>query len=295
MSRILLTIIFISLYKLGISQIPCSNAFELDRKKITWDTIQPTKRIYLYGGAAIATSNNTSSTFSGVQRFAAKYVFRPISELDSNKTVLGFDAFISMNLINITPNAISQDSLNFLSMMFPETGNTGFILGPQITWGHGGQNGVSHLFKSELSFSLRQNKISMNVDENDTSSIQTTKTCDFTVLNYNVVPIKYIFEYEPEEKFKAWLSISPYVNILNIPNEDVENFNLLFSEPIFKTGRKNSKIPSAGVKFTGGINGLEFYIDLRNNFNLGLVPDNNPFKGFVFTGGFTTNIQILAK
>lgn len=295
MCKIILTIISLLLFGIGWSQIPCSNAFEFDQKNKVDVKTDSVERIYLYGAAAIATSNNTSTSFTGVQRFAAKYVIASLDTANSGLGFRGLEAFVGLNLINLTPNAISVDSINFLSMMFPETGNTGVIVGPQITILNRKENKVTHSLKSEISGSLRQNKISLRVDENDTSSIQTTRTCDFTVLNINFIPVKYIFNYEAEENFKSWLSVSPYFNWLNIPNEDVENFNLLFSDPFFDGKKSNSVIPSWGVKLTGGINGLEFYIDARSNYNLNSLPDTNPFKGFVFTGGFVTNIQILAR
>lgn len=252
------------------------------------------KRFYLYGAATINTTEALSESLTGTQKFAARYVLYPY---DSNKFCLirGLNAIISINTLNLRPTGVSIDSVDFVSFMFPETGNAGFIFGPECTYLQKRNTNTLHKLSWEASLALRQNKVN-NVNITDSiGTIIGSETIDFSLININVTPLKYTFHYEKED-ITTWLSASVYGHYFNVPNEDAANFNKIFEETVFtNTDGSNSRIYAIGGKISGGINGFEFYADMRNNFTPKTLSNENPYKGFVFNAGFATNLVIFSR
>jgi hypothetical protein len=254
-------------------------------------------RFFLFGAASINTTADITTSLTGAQKFAARYVVVPISTAgDSNGFNFGLDGLISMNALSLKPTDVSKDSIDVVSLMFPETGNAGFIIGPQVSWWKKvEQAGLTHMLGSEISFSLRHDKVrDIPVIDGD-GNFTGTETVSFSVLNWNIMPIKYIFFYQPEASFKSWFSIGGYFNFFNVPDEDVANFNRVFSEPIFTDPEKSSHIFAMGAKISGGVSGFEFFADLRGNVNTTNLSDDNAFKGFIFNAGFTTSLQVFSR
>lgn len=152
-----------------------------------------------------------------------------------------------------------------------------------------------HKLSWEASLALRQNKVN-NVNITDsTGTIIGSETIDFSLININVTPLKYTLHYEKED-ITTWLSASVYGHYFNVPNEDAANFNKIFEETVFtNTDGSNSRIYAIGGKISGGINGFEFYADMRNNFTPKTLSNENPYKGFVFNAGFATNLVIFSR
>lgn len=255
-------------------------------------------RFYLYGSATINTTEGLAESLTGSQKFAARYVLRPHvtgSEKDNTNSKVGINATISINTLNLRPTGVSIDSIDFISFMFPETGNAGFIFGPEVTYFQQTNSNHQHSFSGEASFALRQNKVN-NVGIYDSAGVLTgSETIDFSLINLNVTPIKYTFQYQKDDLL-TWLSLSAYYHYFNVPNEDATNFNKIFDEQVFDDlNGKNSRINAIGGKISGGVNGFEFYADMRNNFTPNTLSDKNPYKGFVFNAGFATSLVVFKR
>lgn len=254
-------------------------------------------RFYLLTATTINTTEDFASSITGAQRFAAKWVLKPyVYGSNKQSDSLGLDLCVSMNAINLRPSGVVKDSIDLIGLMFPGPGNSGFIIGPQLTWKNFKKSRIQHSLVTELTFSLRQSNIENILIKSDTLETTMTESISFSVLNYNIMPMKYTFSYSASDNFSTWISIGPYINIFNIPDEDAMNFNKLFdSSPIFIHPDKKSNIVSLGVKVSGGIEGFEFYVDLRNNFAEIDVSNENVYKGFIFNFGFSTTLQLLSR
>ena len=256
------------------------------------------KRIFIYGGGSVNTSSDLTSSLSATQKFAARYVFAPFVERKIKNWSgwgIGLTGMISMNTLNLEPTGVSKDSIDFVSLMFPETGNAGFIFGPELTYFMKEKNGVYHQFACEISGSLRQNKVNNVLVIDSIGQVAASETVNFSLININIMPIKYTFHYQPEANLSTWFNWGLYYNFFNVPNEDAANFNRIFNEPMFDDEGEDSNINSIGMKISGGINGFEFFADLRYNVTTSGLQNDNPFKGMVFNAGFATSVTVFSK
>lgn len=242
-------------------------------------------KFHFYSITSLNTTEELVNSITGSQKFAILINVLKTKELDEQKIQLkNINLFVSANVLNLKPTGVNKDSVDLVSFNFPETGNAGFLIAPQVNWYE--KNG--HTLSSEGSFSLRQNKINSFLADSN------YETINFSLLNFNLCPIRYMYDYENGD-FKGSVSIAPYINILNIPNEDALNFNKLFNYKMFESSKK-SNIKSLGCKFQLNLNNFIFFLDGRHNFVNHLnIPDDNPLKGFVFNAGFTTAVNIFSR
>lgn len=209
----------------------------------------------------------------------------------------GMDIFIGMNVLNLKPTGITRDSLDLNSLMFPETGTFGVMIAPIFHWYYRKSGNAVHRISSELSYSLRHNKVSNVIQLN---SMQDTvfgpAGIEFTVTNINVMPFRYNFHYVPNKDLTVDFNFGIYYHIFNIPNEDASAMNRLFDEsnPLFRED-KGSYINSIGFKFSCGANGFHIFADIRQNLNTTSLDDGNIYKGMVYNAGIAQNIHIFRK
>lgn len=255
---------------------------------------EKSKRFFMFGQSTINSTADLINQLQGSQKLNFTAVLKQQKE-GKGLGNTGIDLSMSFNILNLKPNGISRDSFDLTSLMFPETGNAGFMIAPSWNWSILPNESGGHRWATEASFSLRQNSVDNLLPANDSLSSK-LEDIRFAVLNFNFMPIKYSFLYESEEDFKFTLNMGIYWNFFNIPNEDASMFNKLFPEdaPMFP-GNNQSNVKSVGFKCAAGINGLLFFTDIRYNYSTKGFNDENPFKGTVFNFGIAQNLAIFQK
>lgn len=279
----------------GISSVIKNNYYEILKSKDVFHLLSTT---------SLNTSSELLSQLQASQKFhfllkVKNQDFYQKSTEEPNLKNIGFDLSVSANMSYLKPSGIKSDSIQLESLMFSDAANSGFSITPVLYWRTSQKNSIIHRVSSEGSFSLRQNKIN-NVGIYDSLGVLTgSKTINFSVLNFNLIPLKYEMFYVVQD-FSFGINISPYINFFNIPNEDADNFNSLFpvNSPLF-SNTKNSLMTSLGVKISTDINGFVFFLDMRNNWVENeinnQIKDNNPYKGFVFNAGIAQNLCIFRR
>lgn len=273
----------------SLSLVPSEVSFD-NTNKLSLNT-SSSPRLFIHGLSSINTTQQIASSIQASQ--SLKFTARLKEQTTDEK---GLDLTASFNILHLNPTGIQRDSFDITSLMFPESGNTGLMIAPAWHW-HQTQDesaNILHRFSSELSFSIRQNRIDGVIQKRlDGSSVSEAQNLKFTVININLMPINYGFNYLRDKDTKFNFNIGAYFNHFNVPNEDAKNFNKLFplEDPLFND--KTSRIESIGFKFSVGLNGFLFFSDVRYNFNSNSFEDENPFKGTVFNAGIAQNISIF--
>jgi hypothetical protein len=186
----------------------------------------------------------------------------------------GLKLNMGVNLLNANPSkGISRDSVDFNSLMFPESGNFGFLFNPSVRlkkW-----DNEEHSLWADASFAYRK----VSVDSPNIS---------FKSLVYSV-GLKYQWKYKiDEEKGNLLFTLMPYWNYFNIPDEDVTKFNTILSDSLFEKVNRTAAISSIGVKTSVQYKNVMFFFDIRSNLNTMGLRDENPFKGTKVNIGFVT-------
>ncbi len=253
------------------------------------------KRFYLFGSTTINNTDQLISSLQASQKFIGTFILKP--QEDEGWGALGIDATVGINALNLKPNNVDKDSIDINSLIFPETGNFGFIFTPTFHYYRYSETNSTYRVSAEASIVLRQNAATLNTRDT-AGNITSSEIADFSVLNWNVMPIKFTYIYHPADDpdFEAIFSLGAYYHFFNIPNEDAKNFNRLFpvTDPVFLNA-KGSSIHSFGCKFSISINKFMFYTDMRHNFSNTNIAANNPLTGFVFNAGFATNFIVFSK
>ena len=183
---------------------------------------------------------------------------------------------IGANLLNANPGkGIKKDSVDFNSLMFPETGNFGFLFNPSFYI----IKDTSQSLSLEGTYSYRKIKI-------DSPSVS------FKINSVNI-GLKYSWMYngaDDENPFE--FTLMGYWNLFNIPDEDVTKFDMLINDPLFIKVNRNAEIYSIGLKTTIQYKSFIFFADLRRNLKTQNLDDNNPFKGTKFNIGFATSFKL---
>lgn len=252
------------------------------------------KHFYLFGSTAINTTDQLISSLQGSQKFLGTFILKP---QDEGWGALGIDATVGINALNLKPNNVDKDSIDINSLIFPETGNFGFMFTPTLHYYRSSDQNATYRVSAEASIALRQNAATLNTRDS-AGNIVSSENAEFSVLNWNVMPVKFTYIYHPADDadFEAIFSMGVYYHFFNIPNEDAKNFNKLFpvTDPVFLNS-KGSSIHSLGCKFSISINKFMFYTDMRHNFSNTNIASNNPLTGFVFNAGFATNFIVFSK
>lgn len=229
------------------------------------------KFVTFYGLTALNNANSdVSNSITATGRLAVEFT-------PANRLLIHMGA----NLINANPSkGTKKDSIDFNSLMFPETGNFGFLFNPsyQLHSWLGGDENRKHSLHVDFSYAYRKVKLdSFNVD--------------FKVLSYTGA-IKYKWDYKTRDSSFFGFTAMGYLNFFNIPDEDVNKFNLIMTDQLFKENNKNAEIKSIGIKVSVQYNSFVFFYDLRRNLGTKNLDDNNPFKGTKSNIGFATALRI---
>lgn len=245
-----------------------------DNKKEEKEETDKTKeRVIFYGLTSLNSSNdNLVENITASGRLAVQFAPTPNSRLKIN---------MGANLLNANPSkGIKKDSVDFNSLMFPETGNFGFMFSPSFRiWPWASSENAEHSLHIDGTYSYRK----VAIDSPDVS---------FKINSVNL-GIKYMWDYkndDPEKHFT--FTLLGYWNLFNVPDEDVRKFNSIMSDSVFAKVSKGAEIYSVGLKTTVQYKQFIFFADLRRNIRTKQLDDNNPFKGTKFTIGFATSLRL---
>lgn len=184
---------------------------------------------------------------------------------------------MGVNLLNANPSkGIKRDSVDFNSLMFPETGNFGYLFSPSFRLNKNGNKENNYWI--EASFAYRKVAV-------DSPSIS------FKAVSYNI-GVKYEWDYVMEDDNRITFSLMPYFNFFNIPNEDVKKFKSLIKDPLFENTNRGAVIPSFGVKNSMQYKNFIFFFDIRYNMKTSDLDDDNPIKGTKVNVGFVTAFSL---
>lgn len=226
-------------------------------------------RIAIYGLTSLNNStNDVLNSLNGTGRLGVMF----FPSLKRN-----FKINMGVNLLNANPpTGIKRDSVDFNSLMFPETGNFGYMFSPSLRlakpW-----NGENSIWL-EGSFAYRKVAV-------DSPSIS------FKTLSYNV-GIKYQWDYIMKDTNRLIFTIMPYWNYFNIPDEDVRKFKSLIDDPLFDKTNNGAEIQSIGVKNTVQYKNFIFFFDLRYNMQTKDLDEDNPLRGTKVNVGFVTAFSL---
>jgi hypothetical protein len=192
---------------------------------------------------------------------------------------LGSDVHVNIgaNLLNANPaTKIKKDSVDFTSLMFPETGNFGFMFNPSLRLFR--LKAAEHSLWLDGTFTYRK----MAIDSPNVS---------FKVNAVNV-GVKYIWNHNQGTVDNFIFTFMPYWNLFNIPDEDVKKFNSLLNDPLFEKINSKAELYSIGMKTSVQFQSFIFFADLRRNRKTTDLDDNNPLKGTKFNIGFSTYLKL---
>jgi hypothetical protein len=294
-----LTMLFLLIANLT-SQTLQSYAFDIAIDQGSKQIKKSDERFIFQGTTSVNTTEQLTSSLQGSQQFRFTAILSPQgSEGDAEGKLFrecGVNVSVGMNVLNLKPTGVASDSFDLVSLMFPETGNFGLMVSPTLNYLYKNDGNGRHRLSSEISFSLRQNKVN-NIFLTSTmgDTLSGPETVEFSILNFNVMPVRYDYSYLTDD-FRFDLSVGLYFNIFNVPNEDAASFNKLYPDdkPLFES-TDNSYIQSIGAKLSCTINGFLIFADLRQNIKTKHFLDSNPYKGFVFNTGIAQNLSIFKK
>lgn len=229
-------------------------------------------RVMIFGLTSLNNSNNdVLNSLNGTGRIGATFFLAKSGKV---KLTMG------VNMLNAKPpKGVSRDSVDFNSLMFPETGNFGFLLNPSVRLTKFRDPSEEHTLWAEAFFAYRK----VSIDSPNIS---------FKSLVYNL-GLKYQWKYKiDDEHGNIIFTVMPYWSYFNIPDEDVTRFNLLLNDPLFEKVNKKAGITAFGAKSTMQYKNFLFFFDLRYNNNTKRLNDDNPLKGTKVNIGFVTAFSL---
>src|SRR5687767_6245649 len=184
-----------------------------------------------------------------------------------------WEVFLSFN-----KNATNNDSIIASTILFPEVGNHSFLatlrrVYPII-------NNSNHYLSPFLEFSQKNIKV-------DTSSSQGKNVSGyFSTLSYTL-GCSYIFN-ETVNNAQFGLSFSPYISLMNIPDEENSDYRKIFTSPDLP-----SELLSFGVKIVFQIRGFQIFADMRHLLGTESKIPVRELRGFNSNIGVTFNADIF--
>lgn len=198
--------------------------------------------------------------------------------------IKGLNIGIGANLLNVHPSKVKKDSVDFNSLMFPETGNFGVLITPSWRFKLKGDDKNRSSFIPFYEFAYRK----VAVDSPQLS---------FKVFNHTI-GCGLEWHYKPDadnEKNDVTINVSPYWHLFNIPAEDVKNFTTFVNDTLFAKAaleQKKIRVGSFGIKFTAQYSNFIFFADFRRTRHSEDLSDGDPFKGSAVNVGFLTSFKI---
>jgi hypothetical protein len=189
-------------------------------------------------------------------------------------------------------NASNNDSVLYQKLIFPEIGNSSFIGTVELNKFWKNDSVIVHSLSPFFEFSYK------NIKSDSSSENQPLY---FSSLHYTI-GLKYIFGYQKfdaitsKKTHNLSFSVSPYLSVLNIPNEDIDDYrallarNVKLSSPIVNL---TDKIWTAGVKIGFYVNGLQIFSDFRSVLNKNEKVPIRELQGFSANIGIVFNADVL--
>lgn len=180
--------------------------------------------------------------------------------------------------LSFNKNASNSDSILASTILFPEVGNHSFLATIRRPYAIKGNN-QGHYLAPFFEFSQKNIKV-------DTNSSQGKMTSGFfSTLTYTF-GYSYIFN-KTVEKTTFGFSFTPYISVLNIPDEDNEDYRTIFKSPNLP-----SELWSFGFKTIFQIRGFQIFADMRHlRGSDKKVPRD--MRGFNSNVGVTFNADIF--
>jgi len=184
--------------------------------------------------------------------------------------------------VSFNKNATNNDSLLPSTLIFPEVGNHSFLI--TAFWNlkakkediFGNNMERQRMFFCDFAMkTIQVNSDDPNVKEQERM---------FNTLHYTA-GFKYSYNLlrkVDEKEYECSFNTSIFLSYTNIPDEDIENFNV-----ITKQSTSNSHFVTAGIKFSLGLNGFQIFADLRHTLT---KTSSLPLKDL---RGFNSNIGVL--
>ena len=179
--------------------------------------------------------------------------------------------------LSFNKNASNNDSILASTVLFPEVGNHSFLATIRRPYAIGKNDG--HYLSPFFEFSQKNIKL-------DTNSAQGKNTSGFfSTLTYTF-GYSYIYN-KAIEKTQIGLSLSPYISVLNIPDEDNDDYRRIFNSPNLP-----SCLLSFGFKTVFQIKGFQIFADMRHLWgSADKIPRD--LRGFNSNIGVTFNADIF--
>jgi hypothetical protein len=263
--------------------------------------------VFIFGSTQLASSEEAFNAVSASGKFQAMI-------LPSEK----FGFTLAYNTFGVSPNTIAKDSLDVPTLVFPDAGNTGFMVAAFYSNVVGKHNAVSTTqsvtrITHYVEFSLRNTKIKPEYSSdnyetestNDTSAaeedydVNATQTApptpgvlNFTSRNVNIgtrIDWLYVPKADPTQVVQAGVGV--YVNYFSVPREDAKAF-LDAIDKVYDQSISMS-IKSLGFKTSFSYKGMTIFGDFRWNLSPAFDVANTPLEGFMFNVGTALNVELL--
>jgi hypothetical protein len=180
-------------------------------------------------------------------------------------------------------NATNNDSLLTTNFLFPDVGQNSFFI-------NGEWSKVSH--SNTSSKRLHINSFFIELALKSIRGRNDDSTRFFNTLNWTVGH-RYQFLFKQDESTNVSFSVSPYFSIVNVPDEDNEDYRYLFTKNINSPLR--SSIRSLGVKFAFQYNNFQFFADLKQVLGNSTKIPIRELRGFNSNIGVIFNAEIFEK
>jgi hypothetical protein len=226
-----------------------------------------------------------------------------------------FGFTVAYNAFGVNPNTIAKDSLDVPSLVFPDAGNTGFLVSAFYTKFIGKKEEIPKQSLTRLThyveFSLRNTKLNTsyqpdyrNEIEEDTldeynddefyENEETTsdETLNFTSRNLNIgTRLDWLYASKSDPTQVVQTGVCVYINYFSVPREDAKSFmqaiNKTYDESI------STSIKSLGIKTSFAYKGCTVFGDFRWNLFSKFDVANTPLDGFMFNIGTALNVELL--
>ena len=169
-------------------------------------------------------------------------------------------------------NATNSDSLMASTFLFPDIGRNNFNIGADFNFVLASTATEAHIMGPFAEFATKNIKVKNDKDE-----------YSFSTLNFQLGG-RYQY-YTKEGNDIISLTAAAYMALVNVPNEDNEDYRFLFTKDMYSTLK--STIPSFGIKCTFQINQLQFFADMRHTFG---SEQNVPVRAL---RGFNSNVGMV--
>ena len=248
--------------------VTSKNAAGADVTNTDWE-IPKTLKLYGIGNLNSETLNKINSSGKIAVSIVPHY---------NEKKRRFFEVYLSFN-----KNATNSDSILASTVLFPEVGNHSFLATVRRVYALKGKNNrlkdEGHYLAPFIEFSQKNIKV-------DTGSAQGKNTSGYFSTLIYTFGYSYIFN-RKIEKTEIGFSLSPYLSVLNIPDEDNSDFRKIFN---------NQKLPSTllsfGIKTVFQIKGFQIFADMRHTWGSETkVPRD--LRGFNSNIGVTFNADIF--